>query len=284
MQSVNSSNRIHTVNPDWNTRFRNYAFADSATAEMRAVFCDAEGLLARSELVKNSRSTSAGIFRIGEKEYFIKRSNIKSFAVRLRRIGRDSRAVHSWKISAAVEKLGVRVPEVFAAISTYPWGLPGASYLITEKFPLPMTLNQLFNDVLKQYNGICTDLIKEVIRIAAIIHSSGIEHGDLKLSNILAVRQNDNTFELGLFDFDGSVKYSGAVPAKARARELARMASSYFIRCCDLNIAVDFNENLQRWAAIYAELTGFDFSGNKAYISRAVRFVPGDLKYRKFMQ
>ena len=284
MQSANSLTRINTVNPDWNTRFRSYAFADSAAAEMRAVFRDAEGLLAQSELVKNSRSTTAGIFRIGEKEYFIKRSNIKSFAVRLRRIGRKSRAVHSWQISEVIAKLGILVPEVFAAISTYPWGLPGASYLITEKFPLPMTLNQVFNEFLEQQHGNCADFIKEVVRIAAIIHHNGVEHGDLKLSNVLAVRNSDRSFTLGLFDFDGSIKYSGAVPAKARARELARMASSYFMRCCDLGIAVDFYGNLQQWAAIYAELTGFDFSDNKAYINRAVRFVPGDLKYRKFMR
>jgi hypothetical protein len=75
------------LNLKWNTCFKRYTFASAWDSELQKFFCNAEELLQNSRIIKNGRSTSAGIFSLNGTEYFIKRSNVNGFFESLRRIG-----------------------------------------------------------------------------------------------------------------------------------------------------------------------------------------------------
>ena len=280
-QSTNSCNRKISVpgNPLWNTRFKSCVFADDIAEELCGKFRDAELLLQNSTIIKNSRSTTAGIFHLHGIDYFIKRSNVNSFFERVKRIGRTPRALRSYHISAFLEKLGVRVPRVFMAMTTLPGGLPGASYLITEAFPQPMTVSNNLPRLLEFY-GSCEKTAQAIADLAHKVHDAGLEHGDFKLNNILFADHADNSFELGLFDFDGTILHRTSCSYKVRCRELARIASSYFLRGCDLAFCTgkDAGENARMWAKAYARGGKFDFAGDKTYMRRYEDFLKAGKK------
>ena len=207
MQGVNSEKKLNTfpVNPHWNTRFKSYAFAEELDQSLREALLDAEGLLLQSTVIKNSRSTSAGIFHLNGIDYFIKRSNAKSLIARLRRIGRMSRARRNRLMAAELEKIGVLTPKVYMTLDIFPCCLPGACYLITECFPHPITVFGKIKELWGFY-GSNKALIDALTCLAAKLHDNGIEHGDLKLTNILALKDAENSFDLGVFDLDGCKK------------------------------------------------------------------------------
>ena len=268
------------LNLKWNTRFKRYSFAPAWDAELQKLFGNAEGLLQKSRVIKNSRSTSAGIFSLNGTEYFIKRSNVNGFFESLRRIGRMSRAERNRLVARRIECLGIRTPAIYAAVETMPWRLPGASYLITESFPHPMTVAAMLRGLVQDDNFDRQELIRRIAVMAVDLHDNGIEHGDFKLNNVLAYRSSAGALELGIFDLDGSVLHRKKCSDAVRIRELARLASSMFIRCCELDCECDFAENLNCWAKAYADAGGKDYSDNKEYYRRTVRFVPEAYKNR----
>jgi tRNA A-37 threonylcarbamoyl transferase component Bud32 len=282
MVQSDESNQLLPVNLEWSTRFKRYTFSPMLDAELQKLFCNAEELLQQARIVKNSRSTSAGIFSLNGKEYFIKRSNAVSWMERIRRIGRMSRAARNWMVDARVRSAGIATPTIYAAIDTAPYGLPGTSYLITECFPLPMTAGSKFilPVLIEESGNDQRRLIQRLVKLALKLHANGIEHGDLKLNNVLAVRQSSGEFTLGLFDFDGSVLHRNACSDTVRIRDLARMASSMFIRCCQIGIECDYRTNLLTWAAEYAAAGGPDYTENLQYHRRTAKLLPSGLKYR----
>ena len=278
---MNSCNKPDAVpeNPMWDTRFKSYAFADGLAEELCAIFRDAEGLLLQSRVVKNSRSTTAGIFTVNGVDYFVKRSNVNSFFERVKRIGRQPRSMRNLQVTNKLEQLGIAVPQIFMTLSTAPGLLPGASYLITECFPEPMTAANNLTALLESA-GSERNLASKIAQMACKLHDNGVEHGDFKLNNILNICCPDGSFKLGLFDFDGSVLYAGSCPDNVRIKELARIASSYFMRCCDLELAAagDFTRMIRLWAEVYAQCGAKDFSGNSKYLRRCRKFLPRKLR------
>lgn len=280
MQRSDALNQKFPANLEWNTRFKRYTFAPALPASLREIFADAEDLLQQARIIKNSRSTSAGIFSLNGTEYFIKRSNADSWSSRLRRIGRMSRVKRNLLVSSKITSLGIRVPAIYAAVETRPWGLPGAGYLITESFPRPMTASGVLESMWEECDHNWDRLAQKLIAPAVKMHDHGVEHGDFKLNNILAYCNGDAVWQLGVFDFDGSVLHSSSCSDLVRIRELARMVSSTYIRCSDLNMDCNWSFMLECWAKAYAEISGKDFSENDEYRRRAAKFLPGALKYR----
>jgi len=264
---------VAAANPLWRSCCKHYVFADTLSDELRGAFRDAERLLAGADLIKNSRSTTAGIFSLNGKKYFIKRSNATGWFERLRRCGRLSRAERNWKMAAELQKIGVRTPEVYMALATGKF-LPGACYLITENLEPPMNIAQNLVEMLNFYRQ-PEALFKEICRLAFKLHENGFLHGDLKLSNFLALRQADGSFELGLFDLDGSVKLSCKASEFKRIKELARMASSYLHCALYQNLVgkEDIASILRQWAEAYQAVGGRDYSENPQYLRRAEKFL-----------
>ena len=280
---MSSENKVKPVpaNPQWNTRFKSYAFADGIEKTLCEEFRNAEALLMQSKIAKNSRSTSAGIFHLHGTDYFIKRSNANGLFRQLRRIGSISRAKRNALMAAELEKIGVLTPKVYMVLDTRPYGLPGSSYLITGCFPAPIAVGGNMQD-LRNFFGSNENFISALAQLAARLHGSGIEHGDFKINNILVVRDENGNFKLGVFDLDGARKHSGCCPDNVRARELARVASSYFIRSYNLRFynAGDEAENCKLFLQSYAQHSGVDLTENREFYKLLEKFLAADTKHR----
>ena len=107
----------------------------------------------RAELIKNSRSTTAGIFSLNDKKYFIKRSNVNSLSERIRRIGRLPRSTRNLLAAEKLTEIGILTPKVYLSLETGSYFLPGACYLITEAYPPPMTAGDSFVELLEVFDG-----------------------------------------------------------------------------------------------------------------------------------
>ena len=269
------------ANPLWNTRFRDYAFAEGLDEALRERFSNAEELLMQSTLIKNSRSTTAGIFRLNETDYFIKRSNVKGLIGGLQRLGSISRAKRNALMAKELEKIGVLTPEVYLALDTRPYCLPGSSYLITECFPGSINVAGNMAE-LREFYGSNQEFISNLAGLAAKLHNNGIAHGDFKITNILAIKDAAGKFQLGVFDLDGCRKYKQSCPESVRIRELARVASAYFIMSYNLGFyeKEDELENRKLFLQSYAEHGGGDFAENQDFHRRIEKFFADDMKHR----
>ena len=283
MQGVISEKTPKKVpaNPLWNTRFKDYAFAEDLEDTLREHFFNAEELLMQSAPIKNSRSTTAGIFRLNETDYFIKRSNVNGLFNRLRRLGTISRAMRNAIMARELEKIGVLTPKVFLALDTRPYKLPGSSYLITECFPGKINVAGNMK-ALREFFGSNQAFISNLAGLAVKLHNNGIEHGDLKITNILALKDAAGAFRLGVFDLDGCCRHAGKFPDSVRIRELARVASAYFIMSYNLGFyeKEDEMENRKLFLQSYAEHGGGNFAGNQDFHRRIEKFFADDMKHR----
>jgi hypothetical protein len=185
-----------------------------------------------------------------------------------------SRAQRNALMAVELEKLNVRTPKVLMTLSTDGAILPGASYLITECFESPVAVNHNLESLLEYY-GSPQELFAALCRLAVKLHNGGFFHGDLKMSNILSLRQADGSFELGVFDLDGSWSCKHPLPERLRCRELARMASSYFL--CALRKKLVSREDcaavIGQWAAAYCAAGGCNYGENPVYLRRVKKFL-----------
>ncbi len=270
-----NSSGSETETPVPDTRFKRYVFHEKLPDELRLKFRDPEALLHEARPVKNSRSTTAGIFVVSGESFFIKRSNVPHFFDRVRRIGRLSRAERNRKIGDAITRLGIRVPTVWMTLSATFWGMPEASYLITECFPEPMTVAQNLPALLAEPGGFPA-LANRMCAIMLKLHQHGIEHSDLKLVNWLAIRRPDHAgFELGLFDFDGGKLHRTGCSPAVRRKELARVASSSIIELkrAKLGTELDAAAMAKLWSNAYFQAGGPDFSGDERYGARVLKYL-----------
>ena len=262
-------------NPHWNTRFKRYAFADTLSDDLRELFRDAEGLLQKSELVKNSRSTTAGIFDVNGTEYFIKRSNVNSLGERVRRIGRLARSSRNKLAAEKLAELKILTPRVYMALETGHALLPGASYLITEALPRPVSVAENLAEVL-EFFGSAEKLALAICSMVIKVHCSSMSHGDLKMANILACKASDGSYRLGLFDLDGVQWHGSNCSEYAVVKDLARMASSYCFYAHRRGILEEreFAGTLRMWGKAYAAAGGKDYTSNRFYWQRIGKFLP----------
>ena len=128
---------------------------------------------------------------------------------RVRRIGRMSRAAHNWMVDARVRSAGIVTPTIYAAIDTAPGGLPGASYLITECFPLPMTAGSKFilPVLIEESGNDQRRLIQRLVKLALKLHANGIEHDYFVSSKYLSKSQTQ-----GNVNIDYSEHFEGCDP------------------------------------------------------------------------
>ena len=277
MQGVTQLEKPRRVpeNPVWNTRFKRYAFADGLSQELMGIFRDAESLVLSADIIKNSRSTTAGIFVVDGKKYFIKRSNVNGVGERIRRIGRLPRSTCNLLAAEKLTSIGIFTPKVYLSLETGSYLMPAASYLITEYYPQPMTASENFAALL-EYFGSAEMFAVAFCSMVINMHCNSMTHGDLKMCNIMAVKDNDGNFKLGLFDLDGVLWHGSSCPERKVIKELARLASSFCMTGLALKI---FDESkiadyLQIWSRAYAAVGGIDYTDNALYRRRLARFMP----------
>ncbi len=197
---------------------------------LRDILDAPEALLDSASILKDSRSTKAGIaFWPGAEErpkLFVKRHNIKGALHAAKYAVRKPRAFREFRASARLEALGLPVPRPLAALATRNGMFaPGPSYFIAETVEGAVStlkfLIQAFSDekVLQNY-------IDAVLGALGAMHNAGISHGDTKCSNFFAVKRADGGFEFGLWDLLSCRFHNLALGEKKRFEDVDRFAAS----------------------------------------------------------
>ncbi|MBO4303438.1 MAG: hypothetical protein J6A21_02520 [Lentisphaeria bacterium] len=187
---------------------------------------DPAGLLAGADIVKDSRTVTAGI----NGKYFIKRYNRKSFWNTLKRFFLSPRSLRCLAGALKLEEAGILTPQVLYADD---------SFLVTES--LEGDTEELFLCFRREWT-------MDFVPTMAKMHEEGVFHGDLSLRNIYRTKEG----RFGLIDLDGIVLYSGKVPLGRRIGEAARLISSY----CLLSRIADAEGTLESFLTTYEEAGG----------------------------
>ncbi len=187
---------------------------------IRALLPDFDAALEKSEILKDSRTTTAGLITLDGQRFFLKRTNNKGFKFTLRYLFRSARAFRSAAAAVKLGNAGILTPAFVAAGEKRSGLFLRAGYLITESEPRLNGLDKLIcqaSDPVAELEKLLPGIIRNIVKL----HSAGILHGDLKLSNFYLAPQG-----IGMWDLD-SVKYFIRMPrVKLRARELGRVISS----------------------------------------------------------
>jgi len=225
---------------------RNYCFADNAdflpvelaggmavirkkddSSELRKCLNNTDHWLEDSEIMKDSRTTKAGIVKLtDDKEVFIKRFNNKSFAYTLKYIFRKARPFRVWSIAWALEKAGIPTPRPMAALAKYKYGIPGNSYLIRHVAPQIIPTLEFF-DKFRDNPELRESYLEAVAAMFAKMHDAGIYHGDAKCSNIYVENCKNATFSYGVWDLLSCRIGLNSVSKALREKEISRIAWSF---------------------------------------------------------
>ena len=232
-------------------------------------------LLQKAKLDKDSGSTTAGVIELDGRKYFLKRYNNKNFKRKLKNSIRQTRPFKVLKTSQVVRKSGVFAPEVYAALNYRRGLLIESSYLLCSVLETAQPANQTIEKITGKENS--NQFIDRACHTLVKIHDAGILHGDVKISNILIIANDDNCYKTGLLDFDGSKCYSEALSERRRIRDLARLISSYLLTCKHRELPVKNLKELSLcFAKKYHEISGIDLFGQRLlqraeYLCKRVR-------------
>jgi hypothetical protein len=222
---------------------------------LRACLADLEGTLARARLHKDSRSTKAGTLVLADgREIFIKRYNRRGLRDTLRYLFRRARPFRAWAAAWACERHGIPTPRPLAAMVERHARILCSAWLVRLAVPHPVPTLTYAEQVLRQPR-IRADFTTQVCVLMARMHAAGIVHGDLKLSNIYACR-DDGGFRYGVWDLDGTTLVAAPADGSVRAAELARVVASLVDIAARLGRPVRPEPLVDAFLAAYAEADG----------------------------
>ena len=276
-QKINNENHCSALDSDF--RFFKNAFLQGLVSSRLSqnildALADPNNLLQQGELYKDSNSTTAGVVVLEGEKFFLKRYNNKDFKRRLKNSVRKTRPFKVLNTSRAVAAAGVCVPEVFAALNLRRGLLIESSYLLSAYLENAQNATQKI-EMISSEDGLET-FVDKICRTLVKIHDAGIQHGDAKMSNILIIPE-ENSYRIGLLDFDGSTCNAESLSERGRRRDLARLVSSYLLTCKHGSISVSPLEDLiEYFAGKYQQISGVDLRGERLfrrteYLSTRVR-------------
>jgi tRNA A-37 threonylcarbamoyl transferase component Bud32 len=213
---------------------------------------DPEAVLAKADLVKDSRSTKAGITEFEGRKIFIKRYNNKGIKYSLKYLFREARPLRCWRAAWLLENLEIPTPKPLAAIVCRNNGFLSSAYIINEYIEENIPALE-YHDRLVEDKNFLAEFSKELMGYLATLHSNGIYHGDLKLSNVYCI-PNSTKGSFGFWDLDGMKILAGALPEKVRNMELARLASSYVEIGRRKSLDLDLNATIELFLTDYNQL------------------------------
>lgn len=184
-------------------------------------------LLARARIVKDSRSTTAGVTG----EYFVKRYNRRGFFHGLKRLFLVPRPLRCRRAAAYLEAHGFPTPEVcFASRGWLVTRLADGEFGST-KVPTPeLTAGTL-----------------------ARLHAMNFIHGDASMRNFYFAADAP---VLGVIDLDGARIFRRRIPERLRRREIARAVSSWMIMSGHREETAAVPEYLDRFLRSYNSAGG----------------------------
>ena len=164
-----------------------------------AAALDPAELLACSRIVKDSRSTKAGIVE----GFFVKRYNHRGFLHTVKKIFQIPRPYRCRKTALHLAAHHIPTPEVIFV---------NRMFLVTE------AVDAVFGN--RQ-----TPSLETLAHTLRALHKAGVYHGDTSMRNFYFT---SNPGQLGIIDLDGSKVYR-KIPHKAVQKDIARAVSSYML-------------------------------------------------------
>ena len=194
---------------------------------LRDCIKDPNQFLDNAEILKDSRTTKAGIVKISDdKEIFIKRFNNKGLAYTLKYMFREARPFRVWFAAWALEKAGIPTPRPMAAVAKYSLGFPRNAYLI-RNVALDIVPTLDFFAKLNENSDLRELYLKSIAALFAKMHDAGIYHGDAKCSNIYVEDCGKDQYAYGVWDLLSCQIGKQPVPKALREKEISRIAWSF---------------------------------------------------------
>jgi len=227
------------------------------TAALQGLVRDPAGLLARSQIVKDSRTTTVGALTVSGRTIYLKRYNYQGVGYALKDVLRPARAKRVWKAAnnCVMRDISVALPVAYIERRR--------SRVLRESYLATMAVE---GEALSQMLAHCRDhfvrkraLIGELGRYVRRMHDRGVAHRDLKADNFVAREEEGGGYRFYIVDFDGF--YLGSISWRRRIKNLVRLLGA--LRDCVTITRTDAarflrsylgRKNSQRFGKIYKEM------------------------------
>ena len=219
---------------------RFYVLPGEDAGRVRALLRNFEAVQRNSNLLKDSRTTRAGIAPLGDSDdevIFWKRNNSKGFAFTLRYLFRPARVFRAAAAAFRLEELGVETPGVLAVGERRNGLVLQYGYLLTRSYHDMHSLQSLFRQA-PDPEKLLDPFFASAGKMAALLHRHGLLHGDLKISNFYYRGSWCGCPRCGIWDLDSVRRCPSGPTLRMRAKELSRVISSILIQC-DANTSAD---------------------------------------------
>ena len=171
--------------------------------------------------LKNGNTCTVGLVASGERKIVIKRYNIKSFWHGLNRALRKTRAAVSWSNAHLLGMYGVSTARPLALIESRFGPIRRASYFLAEWVDGP-DIAEVFADATMTEDG-RREVARRMVGLLHKLYLLGIEHGDMKATNIKIVGCDP-----WLLDLDGMRQHRlGWWFGRRHARDLRRFLKNW---------------------------------------------------------
>lgn len=192
-----------------------------------------------TKMLKAGNSSTVVKVRLDNRDYVVKRYNMKSFWHWLRRCLRQTRASSSWKFAQKLNLFDISTAAPVAFIENRICGLRGKSYYVTEYVRGEHVGDFLSHQVTKHAR--ITEVIKRIGILLKDVAKVDMTHGDLKTTNILIDENNQPV----LIDLDGAAEHASL----SRLRNAWQDELTRFLENFNSNPVVrkQFEAELEKW-------------------------------------
>lgn len=133
-----------------------------------------------ANFLKQGRGTTVVRTRLGETDVVIKRYNIKNGLVYIKRLLGGSKASRAWRMSHAIQTLGINTPLPLAMIEKRFIIFPQESYYVSS-----FVSGERLDSYLESHDHDTDEVAQALISLMEALRLGQCYHGDLKASNIM---------------------------------------------------------------------------------------------------
>lgn len=152
-------------------------------AELEHFLTDPDSFIDNHKLLKNGNSSTVAIVQIDERNYVLKRYNIKNFWHGLSRAFRPSRAHNSWRNASMLEMLGVATAHPYLYLEErLLWVFRRRAYFLCEYLDEKDLGTAWENNELEIAEN---DMVALFRKLFQVLRDYRISHGDMKSTNFL---------------------------------------------------------------------------------------------------
>jgi tRNA A-37 threonylcarbamoyl transferase component Bud32 len=200
--------------------FKGFAWREEWAQKIDLFTQGPASLLARANVVKDSRTTTVGMITVAGKDVFLKRYNCQGLGYMIKNAFRSSRAKRVWKLSHNCRLRGVPVALPLAYLERRQGRKLVDSYLMTAAVRGP-NLKELLAATWSTPRT-KREWMGALARQMRRMHDRGMSHRDLKAENLIAQRSDQGQWKFYIVDFDGL--RSRSVSWRRRLKNIARLA------------------------------------------------------------